>query len=95
MFRFLGIDYGTKRVGIAISDEAGKLAFPNGIFPNDLNLFKEIGVILKKENIDRIVVGESTNFRGKPNILSKEIEIFIGELEARFKIPIFRQKPVI
>ena len=90
--RFLGIDYGTKRVGMAISDENGVLAFPNGIFPNDLNLFKEIEIILKKENIREIVVGESVDFKGQPNILSKEIEIFIKEMEDRFKIPVFRQK---
>jgi len=92
MTRFLGVDYGTKRIGLALSDENGTLAFPNGIFSNDLNLFKEIGIILKKENIAEIVVGESVDFKGKPNILSKKIEIFISELEARFKIPIRRQK---
>jgi putative Holliday junction resolvase len=90
--RFLGIDYGTKRVGLAISDENGTLAFPNGILPNNLNFFKEIGIILEKENIEEIVVGESTDFQGQPNVLSKKIGIFISELEARFEIPIFRQK---
>jgi putative Holliday junction resolvase len=91
--RFLGIDYGTKRIGLALSDENGQLAFPNGIFPNDPSLLKEIGIILKKENIGEIVVGESTNFQGQPNIiLSKKIEIFILELQARFEIPVFKQK---
>ena len=92
MTRFLGIDYGTKRVGLAISDENGTLAFPNGIFPNDLNLFKEIGVILKKENVGEIVVGESLDFQGQPNILAQKIDIFISELQARFNIPISKQK---
>ncbi len=90
--RFLGVDYGTKRIGIAISDENGMLAFPNGILPNDLNLFKEIEIVLKKENVEGIVVGESTDFSGKPNALSKEIEIFISELQARFTIPVFKEK---
>ena len=90
--RYLGIDYGLKRVGLAISDDNGTLAFPNGIFPNNLNLFKEIGFILKKENIEEIVVGESTDLKGKHNALSKDIGIFIGEIEARFKVPVFKQK---
>lgn len=77
---------------MAISDENGTLAFPNGILPNNLNFFKEIGIILEKENIEEIVVGESTDFQGQPNVLSKKIGIFISELEARFEIPIFRQK---
>lgn len=90
--RFLGIDYGTKRVGVAISDENGTLAFPNGILPNNLNLYKEIGIILKEENIGEIVVGESMDFKGEPNVVAKDIEVFISELEARFEIPIAKQK---
>jgi len=90
--RFLGIDYGTKRVGMALSDDNGTLAFPNGIFPNDLNLFKEIGIVIEKENIGEIVVGESVNFQGQPNTLAKDIEIFISELQARLKIPVSKQK---
>ena len=39
--RFLGIDYGTKRIGLAISDENGSLAFPKEIILNDeKNFFK-------------------------------------------------------
>ena len=92
MTRFLGIDYGTKRVGMAISDENGTLAFPNGIFPNDLSLFKEIEIILKKENIEEIVVGESLDFKGQPNILAQKIDVFISELQSRFNIPVSKQK---
>ncbi|MFZ2072178.1 MAG: Holliday junction resolvase RuvX [Minisyncoccia bacterium] len=90
--RFLGIDYGTKRIGVAISDENSTLAFPEGIVPNDLNTFKVIGDILKKENVSEIVVGESVDFKGKLNALSARIELFIGELESRFKLPIHKQK---
>ena len=47
--RFLGIDYGTKRIGIAISDEEGKLAFPKEIVLNSTDTLKKIGEIIKKE----------------------------------------------
>ena len=90
--RFLGIDYGTKRVGLAVSDENEKLAFPKGILPNDLNLFEKIGIFLKEEDIKEIVVGESMNLKGKPNPLSKKIEIFIAELRKKFKIPVRKEK---
>ena len=39
--KFLGIDYGTKRIGVAISDENGVLAFPKKIVLNDLDTFKK------------------------------------------------------
>src|ERR1035437_9418902 len=90
--RFLGIDYGTKRIGLAISDENGRLAFPKEIVLNDKDTFKRLEEILKTENISEIVVGESVDFRGHLNALSARIEIFIQELEEKFEIPIHKQK---
>jgi len=90
--RFLGIDYGTKRIGIAVSDENIILAFPKGILPNDLNIFKNLEEILKTENVSEIVVGESVDFKGQENVVSKEIEIFISELKNKFNLPVYEQK---
>jgi len=90
--KFLGIDYGTKRIGVAISDEKGILAFPKEIVPNDSNSFKKLAEIIKKENISEIVVGESVDFSGKLNALSARIEIFISELKEKFQLPIHKQK---
>ena len=90
--RFLGIDYGTKRIGVAISDENGTLAFPKKIVENDKNTFEKFRDIIKKENISEIVVGESVDFSGKLNVLSGRIEVFILELQEEFKLPIHKQK---
>lgn len=90
--RFLGIDYGTKRIGIAVSDEKGVLAFPKEIILNDLNTFKKFGEIIKTEKISEIVIGESVDFSGKLNVLSARIEIFISELKKKFQLPIHKQK---
>lgn len=90
--KFLGIDYGTKRIGLAISDDGGRLAFPKEIILNDSEVFKNVGAILKKEKIDEIVVGESVDFSGKLNVLSVRIEEFILELQKNFKFPISKQK---
>jgi putative Holliday junction resolvase len=90
--RFLGIDYGTKRIGVAISDENGTLAFPKKIVENDKNTFEKFRDIIKKENISEIVVGESVDFSGKLNVLSGRIEVFILELSEKFKLPIHKQK---
>ena len=90
--RFLGIDYGTKRIGLALSDELGHLAFPREIVLNDATVLEKIGEILKKEKVDSIVIGESVDFSGKLNALSVRIESFILELEDKFGIPIHKQK---
>lgn len=90
--RFLGIDYGTKRIGLAISDENGSLAFPKEIISNDENTLKKIKEIIKKENVEEIVIGESVDFSGKLNILSARIDIFISELKNNFNLPVNKQK---
>lgn len=90
--KFLGIDYGTKRIGVAISDENGVLAFPKKIVLNDLDTFKKIGEIIEKENIGELVIGESVDFSGKLNVLSARIEVFILELQEKFKLPVHKQK---
>lgn len=90
--RFMGIDYGTKRIGVAISDENGTLAFPKEIVLNDFNTFKKIGDIIKEEKVGEIVIGESVDFSGKLNALSGRIEVFVLELKERFKLPVHKQK---
>jgi len=89
--KFLGIDYGTKRIGLAISDEGGTLAFPKEIILNDSKLFDNIDQIVKEENISEIVIGESFNFSGQENSVAEKINVFISELEKRFELPVHRQ----
>jgi len=90
--RLMGIDYGTKRIGVAISDENGTLAFPKEIILNDSNTFNKLSSLIKEEKIKEIVVGESVDFSGKLNVLSGRIEVFILELKEKFSLPIYKQK---
>ncbi len=92
LMRLMGIDFGTKRIGIAISDEGGTLSFPKDIVLNDANTFQRIGEILKTERVEEIVVGESVDFSGRLNVLSARIDIFVAELTEKFGLPIHKQK---
>ena len=90
--RFLGIDYGTKRIGLAISDENGTLAFPKEIVINDSKTMERIAKIVSEEKIEEFVIGESVDFSGKLNSLSARIEVFILELKEEFNLPVHKQK---
>ncbi len=90
--RFLGIDFGTKRIGLAISDENHTLAFPKEIISNDKNIWVRLAEVIKEENIFEIVVGESTNFSGESNPVDEQIKAFILELEEKFGLPVRKQK---
>lgn len=79
--RLLGIDYGSKRIGIALSDEAGQFAMPLIVFNNSKNLLKEIVEIANKNNIKEIVMGESKNYKGEANTILPESLNFKMDLE--------------
>ena len=91
MSRFLGIDYGARRVGLAISDENGKLAFPYKILQNNNELFDLVHNICGEEGVNEIVIGESTDFFGKENKIMNEISEFMKELLS-LNLPIHFQK---
>ncbi len=90
--RYLGIDYGTKRVGIAISDEDGNMAFPYKIIPNNMELVDSIHNICGTEEISAIVLGESHDLSGKPNKVMGSIEEFKRNIEAELEIPVYFEK---
>lgn len=90
--KYMGIDYGTKRVGIALSDDDGVFAFPYEIILNNLSLVESIGIICQKEEVAAFVLGESHDLSGKPNKVMGSIEHFKRALEAEYEIPIYFQK---
>ncbi len=88
----LGIDYGHKKVGLAISDESGRFAFPYGVLPNTVKLSAEIRAICEKEGIEKIVIGESLNLSGEPNPIQKKIKQFRAELAEVVGLPVASEK---
>jgi putative holliday junction resolvase len=78
---YLGIDYGTKRIGVAVSSEDDSLAFPLKIVATGKEAVKEIIDIARERGVHKIVMGESLDFNGKPNTVMKAIEAFATELK--------------
>lgn len=95
IMRLLGIDYGKKRVGIATSDEEGRIAFPYQTLANNADLVKRIVEISKQEKVEAIVVGESLDYSGKENPLMKHIRSFKKALSLSVDIPIFFEPEVL
>jgi putative Holliday junction resolvase len=87
--KLLGIDYGAKRVGVAISDDGGSIAFAKIVLPASPNLVFDIGKICMEEKVEAIILGESKDFSGKDNPVMKDIHILKAELEKTLKIPVY------
>jgi putative Holliday junction resolvase len=85
--KYLGIDYGTKRVGIALSDEGGSFAFPKDIVPT-AGAIAYIESLLKEGDITSIIVGESLATNGQENDVVVMARSFAKKLELVTSVPI-------
>ena len=86
MSKILGIDWGEKRTGIAISDELQILARPfKAIDAKDL---KEIEKIINDEQVEKIIVGRPRNMDGTLGPQVDKVFQFVSRLEKIVKIPI-------
>ncbi len=88
MSRALGIDYGKRRVGIAMSDPDKKIAFPHSIIENDVELPQQIQELCKQNDIDLVVVGESKDFNNVENPIMKDIKKFVEKFSKLSNIPL-------
>ncbi|MCD5382286.1 MAG: Holliday junction resolvase RuvX [Candidatus Pacebacteria bacterium] len=86
--RLLGIDFGSKRVGIALSDEAGMMAFPHGVLLNDADLVRHITTLVESKSVTTIVIGESLGRDGEPNPIHAQVEEFVADMTLQVGIPI-------
>lgn len=85
--KYVGIDYGSKRIGVATSDEGGTLAFPLATVPAGTGALEAVAVLIRKENAQKIIVGESRNFAGERNAIMEDIEQFKKNLEELTGLP--------
>ena len=79
--RYIGIDYGTKRIGVAVSDESGRFALPKEVLQNDERLRQTICSLAKEVRAKAVIVGESKDYKGNDNLIMEKIMPFKKELE--------------
>jgi putative Holliday junction resolvase len=86
----LGVDLGTKRIGLAISDPSERVALPAGMLASrgrgaDL---AAIGSLARERGVSRIVVGLPLHMNGRAGPEAEAARAFAKELEARSGIPV-------
>jgi putative Holliday junction resolvase len=82
--KIVALDYGSKRVGVAISDPENKIAFALTTISTELVL-KYIIDLVAAEKTSLVVIGFPVNLDGSLNEISNEINVFINKLNQ--KIP--------
>lgn len=86
--KILGIDYGLKWIGVAISDDERKMAFPYGTLENNSKFFSHLNEIIKKESIYKIVIGLPLNKKMKATSQTTEVENWAEKLIKEVDLPI-------
>ena len=85
MGRLLAIDYGTRRVGLALSDPLKMIANPYQTILNksENNLILEIERIIDAEDVEQTIIGLPLGMAGQITEQTKKVEEFADKLTAR------------
>ena len=88
--RIMAIDFGTKRMGVAISDPEGTMAHPlkTVAVRNDGSHLHELLKIATDYEIDKVIVGHPLNMDGSISEIAKEVMSWAQDLETLLGLPV-------
>lgn len=86
--RTLGIDFGTKRIGLALSDEAGIAAYPFSIIQNSAQAVTDIQQVCKDKEVAIIVMGKSVDSAGANNSVADAAIVFADSITKATGLPV-------
>jgi len=88
--RTLAIDYGSKRIGLALSDPTGTLARPLPFLPakTDAKLAREISALAQKEQATLILLGLPRHMNGSLGETAAAVQAFAAVLEKTTQVPV-------
>ena len=86
--RILAIDYGKKRTGLAICDQAEKIASPLAVLQTRLGAIRKILGYIENEDVGAVVVGLPLNMDGSEGPQVKQVRQFANELKKHIDLPL-------
>ncbi|MGE4262994.1 MAG: Holliday junction resolvase RuvX [Desulfovibrio sp.] len=88
--RVLGIDYGQVRVGLALTDPEGRMAFPRPALTRTTrdSLFEALLALIRAEDVAAVVVGLPLTLDGGDSLTTRQTRNFAESLARRVEIPV-------
>ncbi|MCZ7610885.1 MAG: Holliday junction resolvase RuvX [Ignavibacterium sp.] len=86
--RIMAIDFGIKRIGIALSDSLKLFAYPHVTLTNDSSLFDELKKIIEVKQVEKIILGIPSESKESKTSVVKSIEKFKEELKSKTKVKV-------
>ena len=89
--KYLALDYGLKRVGVAVSDPEGRMAFPRCTLARDTRdgFFSELLALLERERPDAVVLGLHLHVDGTECLTTRQVRNFAASLKRRMALPLY------
>ena len=89
--RYLAIDYGTRRTGLAICDAAETIASPLKTIYGHKQLLRKIAEVADAENVEAVVLGLPLNMDGSESAQTRLVRKFGNQLRDSLSIPVILQ----
>lgn len=90
--KYLGIDYGTKKIGIAVSDDNGTVAFPHSVIAAGRDALSAVAMLVKEVGAQALVMGESRTLGGEHNPVMEDIEQFKQDIAELTALPVHYER---
>jgi putative Holliday junction resolvase len=89
--RYLGIDFGLKRVGLALTDPAGTMAFPYRTLVRTTRkqFFEDLLQVIEDEKVQGVVLGLPLDLEGRETETTRQVLNFRNSLARRITLPVF------
>ena len=87
--KYLGIDYGEKKIGLAIAETS--IASPFKVIENNSILMANLSQVIADENIDKVIIGVPKGLQGNESKQYQSVLKFIDKLKKEFEIEIITQ----
>lgn len=89
--RYVGLDYGQRRIGISVSDSAGRIAVPSASFARSNDLaqdLRRLASMIREFEPDLVVVGYPVSLSGQPGSSVQAMKTFVGQLTKLLEIDV-------
>ncbi len=86
--KYLAIDYGRKRTGLAVCDPAETICSPLAVVDGSKNLIETVCKVITSENIEAVVIGLPYNMDGTKGPQAQVVEKFAAELKKKITVDI-------
>jgi len=86
--RILGLDYGSKRIGVAVSDPLRIIAKGISVIEQSPSMMEELRALVVSYDVGEIVVGMPLTLKGEKRQTAEEVEKFMNRLHEAFNIPV-------